>query len=948
MRFLHLLTISALTLTVLAGCAPKDNAAAPVLFDPAVHVWPHDISDVPKDADVHYGVLDNGLRYALQTNGRPQQEAVIRLTFRAGAKHETDDMLGGAHFLEHMAFNGTENVAEGEMVKSLERMGMSFGADTNASTSYTRTDYRLNLPEVDDETVDYALFLLRELSDKMLIEEEAVERERGVVKAEEARRRGPRYDASIAQQTFLQPDARTLKRPIAGTPESLDGITSAKLRRYYETYYRPDRALLVIAGDFDIAAMENKIRATFDDWAPLAEDGEDPLPDLKVTSGLEAQVYDNDELTTSVLLYAAKPPTPRGDSLAERRQGMIASAAAGIISMRFNKRMTEANRPVLGASVNSRSGRYVNTLSASASAKENDWQTAIEILDAEIRRALKYGFQQAELDELIANSRRSLTDSANYAAKRRSGSLVGGITGAFSSGSVRSTPQFAKDNFEDVIKTITLKDLEDAFRKTWDTDFPHKIWVSGPELEAVTAADVLAVYKAANAREIDPPATRQKLDFAYQDFGPAGEIVSRDRIEDMDITRLKFANNVKLNLKKTDFEDGWIRMNVSVGEGWNRFASAKPGLTYLAGAIQAGGYEAHKASEMAEIFAGKNINLGIGVGTDRLAFSGSTNQDDVLIQMQAWAGLLTAPGYRPEWREKFIESIESSFHTIDSSPGGVAARDLGRIWNDGNIRYGLLPKEDYLALSLEDVRAVLQPIFDTGAIEIGVVGDFDDAAIIEAVSKTFGALPKRKSAFDPISEAFKSNFPKADRVNLTHTGEITQGAIYMGWPIDMPWSLDRSREIYLISNVFKNRMIDIIREELGLAYSPSASANFSRLSDGYAYFSASITADPQFFDAFETASKKIAADMRSGGITADELERARKPVLESFERSARENGSWLGLVARAQTEEFRLDWRRGRTAGYEAITAAQLDAAAAKMFKPKTLHVVSITSDRKE
>jgi len=220
-------------------------------------------------------------------------------------------MLGGAHFLEHMAFNGTENVAEGEMVKSLERMGMSFGADTNASTSYTRTDYRLNLPEVDDETVDYALFLLRELSDKMLIEEEAVERERGVVKAEEARRRGPRYDASIAQQTFLQPDARTLKRPIAGTPESLDGITSAKLRRYYETYYRPDRALLVIAGDFDIAAMENKIRTTFDDWAPLAEDGEDPLPDLKVTSGLEAQVYDNDELTTSVLLYASIPSRPQ-------------------------------------------------------------------------------------------------------------------------------------------------------------------------------------------------------------------------------------------------------------------------------------------------------------------------------------------------------------------------------------------------------------------------------------------------------------------------------------------------------------------------------------------------------------------------------------------------------------------------------------------------------------
>lgn len=946
MRFSSIGITVSLSLLALTACTPQDNPAAPKLFDPAMHVWPHDISDVSKDADVRYGVLSNGLRYALQANARPEQEAVIRLTFRAGAKHESDDMLGGAHFLEHMAFNGTENVPEGEMVKSLERMGMSFGADTNASTTYTRTDYRLNLPEVDDKTVDYALFLLRELSDKMLIEEDAVERERGVVKAEEARRHGPQYDASQAFQKFVQADARSLKRPVAGTPESLDGITSAKLRKYYETYYRPERAILVIAGDFDLDDMDSKIKENFGDWTPLSEDGADPLPELATTDGLDAMVYDNDELTTSVTLYAAKSPTPSGDSLAERREGMIASAAAGIIQMRFSKRLTEANRPVLGAGISANKGRYVNTLTASASAKDNDWETAIEILDAEIRRALKYGFQQTELDELIANSQRGLTDAANYAAKRRSGSLVGGITGAFSGGSVRTTPQWSKDYFEEVITTIKVEDLERAFRKTWNTDFPNKIWVSGPELDDVTAEDVLAVYNAAKTRDIDPPAERLKLDFAYQNFGPAGKITSRETIEDMDITRIKFANNVRLNLKKTDFEDGWMRMTATVGEGWNRFATEKPGLSYLAGAIQAGGYEAHKASEMSEIFAGKNISLGIGIGTDRLAFSGSTNQDDVLTQMQAWTGLLTAPGYRPEWREKFVEGIESSFHTIDSSPGGVASRDLGRIWHDGDIRYGLLPKEDYLALSLDDVRGVMQPIFDKGAIEIGVVGDFDEASIIEAVAKTFGALPTRNENFSLLPEAYKASFPKAARVTLTHTGEKTQGAIYMGWPINEPWSVDSSREIYLVSAVFRNRMIDVIREELGLAYSPSASANFSRLSDGYAYFSASITADPKFFGAFEKASKQIAADMRSGGITADELGRARKPVLESFQRAERENGSWLGLVARAQTEDYRFDWRRGRTAGYEAITTNELDTMAAKMFTPNTLHVVSIVSDR--
>jgi zinc protease len=931
----------------LIACTPKASQEAR-LFDPSVDIWPHDISDVPRDKDVTYGRLANGLRYALQNNKRPENEAVIRLTIRAGSKHESEDMSGGAHFLEHMAFNGTENVPEGEMVKSLERMGLSFGADTNATTSYNRTDYRLNLPEVDHEIVDYALFLLREISDKMLIEEEAVERERGVVKAEEARRRGPQYDANQALRKFIQPDGRSLKRPTAGTPESLDAMSAEKLRRYYETYYRPERTFLVIAGDFDLAKMEAKIKENFADWNVTTPIGEEPDPELKQTEGLLAKVYDNDELTTSVTFYSAEAPKPRGDSLAERRMSLVESAANNIIQIRFNKRMQEANRPVLGAGLSYGPGRFVTNLNASASAKENDWRTAVEVLEAEIRRGRKYGFQQAELDELIANARRGLTDSANYAAKRRSGSLVGGITGAFSGGDVRTTPAFQIENFEKEVKTLTLKEIEEKFLQMWPEDFPKRVWVSGPEMQEVSEEDVLAALKAARAKPVDPPAQRQKLDFAYQDFGPAGKITSRTRVEDMDITQITFENNVRLNLKKTDFEDGWIRLTATVGEGWNYFADKPAGLSDLASSIAGGGFEAHKASELSEIFAGKSIGLSLGIGADRMGFSGSTNADDLLIQMQAWTALLTHPGYHPEWREKFTESIEASFHTIDSTPSGVAARDLGRIWHDGDPRYGMQEKETYLALTLDQVRAVLEPQFETGAIEIGIVGDFDEAAVIEAVSKTFGALPKRRAEFDPIPEAFEARFPKAGRVTLTHTGEKTQGAIYMGWPITQAWSLNTSRELSLISRIFTNRMTDLIREDLGLAYNPSAGSNFSRLYDGYAYFSASITADPKFFDAFEEAAGKIAADMRSGGITQDELDRARKPLLESFERAERENSAWLGLVARSQTHPESLDWRRSRQKTFEDFTPKQLDHAAATLFAPETLHVVKIVSSRED
>ena len=342
------------------------------------------------------------------------------------------------------------------------------------------------------------------------------------------------------------------------------------------------------------------------------------------------------------------------------------------------------------------------------------------------------------------------------------------------------------------------------------------------------------------------------------------------------------------------------------------------------------------------MFAGKKVSVNMNVAGERLVFMGSTNPEDVELQLKIWTALLTAPGYRSEWREKFQESIKASFHTLDSTPGGVAGRDLGRIWANGDERFGVVSEDRYLSYTLEDVREVLQPIFDKGAIEIGVVGDFDKHAVIQAVAGTYGALPKRNENFDLKLEAFEIDFPKPDRVTLKHTGAENQGAIYLAWPTQEEWNTDRSRHYSMIRRIMQNRMIQLIREDEGLTYSPSAGLRFSKNSAGYGYASASMTSDPVFFAGFEALSKEIASDLRSGGITEDELDRARKPVLESFERNLKENGSWLSLVVRSQTDSEMLEERRTRNETYESMTPKALDAYAAELFNPDSLHVVLI------
>jgi len=439
----------AISLLLLWGCqAPQNTSVDTTPFDPDVELWPHERSDVPVDSDVTYGVLANGMRYAVQSNQRPENEAALRLVIRAGAKHETDETLGLAHYLEHMAFNGTENVPEGEMVKSLERMGLAFGADTNASTTFTRTDYRLSLPEVNDEIVDYALFLMREVADKMLIEAEAVDRERGVVKAELARRQSPSIDASKAYQVFTQPEAHYNDRPVAGTPETLDAISPETLRDFYETYYRPDRALLVMVGDFDVTQMEAKIRTQFESWETQKSIISEPELKLVQTEGLSVKIYNDPEITSNLKLYAAGSPAPRSDTLASRRQAMLRSIATNIVRLRINKKLQAAARPVLSANLSAGPGRYISTASAGATLKDGDWESALRLIDHEIRTARDYGFQKEEFDELIANTRRSLKDSLNYAPKRRSASLLSGIAGAFAGGNVRTTPDFQMQYFD--------------------------------------------------------------------------------------------------------------------------------------------------------------------------------------------------------------------------------------------------------------------------------------------------------------------------------------------------------------------------------------------------------------------------------------------------------------------------------------------------------------------
>ena len=243
------LRVAGLTaLLTLAGCAttPAAGPAPTPALVPATlealrerRIWAHEASELQPDPAVTYGQLPNGLRFALMRNALPSKTAAVRMRFGVGSMMEADDQRGLAHFLEHMVFNGSQNIPEGEMVKLLERLGLAFGPDTNAYTSFLETVYQLDLPDTRDELVDKSLMLMRETADRLLLSPAAIDRERGVILSEKRTRDSPQFRALVARLNFLYPDSPISQRLPIGTEEVIERAPRERFLALYEGVVPP-------------------------------------------------------------------------------------------------------------------------------------------------------------------------------------------------------------------------------------------------------------------------------------------------------------------------------------------------------------------------------------------------------------------------------------------------------------------------------------------------------------------------------------------------------------------------------------------------------------------------------------------------------------------------------------------------------------------------------------
>lgn len=901
------------------------------------HEWPFAESDLPADPSYRFGRLPNGMRYVIRQNATPAGQGMVQFWVDAGSVAETEEERGYAHFIEHMAFNGSTRVPEGEMIRLLEREGLAFGPDTNASTNFDVTLYMLNLPRNDPGLLDTALMLMRETASELTFNPEAVEREKGIVLSERRVRDTFQMRNVIDNLAFLYPGSRFAKRLPIGTVESLQAATPEKLRALYDRLYRPENTAIVVVGDFDPDLVEAEIREHFASWAPEPlVPAVDPGP-VPVDLADQTDLYLDPALPEQVTVSRHGPVLDDTDTRAFREWNLRREIGYAIVNRRLQRLARLEDPPFRSAGLGSSEvfdvGRTTNLV---VYAGDGEWKRALAAAQAEYRRALEFGFTEAEVAEQIASLRNAVENNAAGAATRPHSSFVAAAIELLQEDRVPTTPESALERFRAYEPGITPETVMAALKDELVPLDNPLIRFEGKVAPEGGAEALRAAWDEGMAVPLAAEEAGALAEFGYSDFGAPGAVVS-DTVEPvLGIRTIRFANGLRLNLKKTDLQRDRISVQLNIDGGQMLNTRQDPIATAMAGALPIGGLGKHTTDELQSILAGKSVSFSVGAGEETFVMNAQTTPRDLALQLQLMAAAVTDPGYRPAGEAQYRRNIENFFAQLTATPESALANTLGGIVSDNDPRFTMRPKEEYLALTFAKLREAIADRLANGAMELAVVGDIDEEQTVQLVAATVGAIAPREPDFLPYEDNRQRTFT-ADRSprTIAHDGAADQAIVRMTWPTRDDSDPVEVLTLELLERVMRLELVEKVREELGQTYTPSANASHSRTYPGYGTFTIAAPVDAGKVEAAREAMLETVRALIAAPVDEDTLLRARRPLMESYENALKTNGGWMNLADRAQSEPERIERFNRARERLAALTAADVQAMAARYLKPE-------------
>lgn len=914
---------------LLATAAPL-VAQQPLLKQPGR--WAQDYTGRQADPSVRFGTLPNGLRYAVMHNATPSDGVAMRMRIGSGSLEERDDEQGLAHFLEHMAFRGSTNVPDGEVVHMLERQGLQFGPDTNAFTAQDETVYMFNFPKADATALDTGLKLFREIGERLKLSQNLMDTEKGVVLSEERLRDTPQYRTVTANIGTILDGTRAPKRWPIGKVEMIKAATHDRLERYYRANYRPDNATIVIVGNIDPAAVEAQIKAQFSDWKRSG--APDPLnlgePSGKKAIGEIVEAGAPDQLSLSWV----RPEDNRAETQAVDREYLVNMVALTVLNQRLSDRAMAPGSPFVAAQAMSTRSllQSASVTQIGLAASPDKWHAALDAVSEEQRKLLRDGVQASELQRALTTIRTQLQARAAASSTKKSADIADAIVKSADEDDLYTSDVQDLALATPILAKLTPADVNAALTRSFSGAGP--IMFRSAQSSAAGETQLAQALTSAYNRQLGAEVKQAAIAWPYTSFGTPSPVVAKSVDPKLGTTLVSFGNGTRLLVKPTKFEKDRIQVAALFGNGRTGVSPASAHSLWEAPFYTLGGTAKLSTADISHWAqqTGKVTSASLTVGTRAFALVGVTRPADFAAEMQTLAAYARDPGFRPEAFDK-VKSIGPMISgQIETNAGAVYSRGSQALLVGKDPRFRILPSsEDLARIAASDLPGLFKSPL-SGQADVVVVGDvsLDDA--IKATQETFASGPSEKRA--ALEEAkVTMTAPNGAPFVFEHKGRADQA--FYGEYYRLPdYFADpkTSAAAKVAAAILETRLVDTIREKLGMTYSPMVAAESSLDLQGEGYFGAAIETPPTNFSSFHTLLAGEMVDIAKKPVEADELARAKKPIVEGLRKKLETNSYWIGKLTDLMRDPRIESQMLSQIDDISAVSAADVQAMASKFL----------------
>lgn len=716
---------------------------------------------------------------------------------------------------------------------------------------------------------------------------------------------------------------------------------------FYRKWYTPERITLVVVGSIKphqiIPLIENYLGTLPVNKNP----SEDPfLPPVNNAKPLSISFHpEKDAESTGVSIINVTDFPYTGDNIARVRDGLTLSLTGMMANRRLEIAKNKADAPfVQGNLTISHLLNKYTIASIDFDCYPAKWEETLTFSEQFLRELLQSGFKQNELQEAKANIMMAIKASLEQSPTRKSENLADQYLALTKLGKVITSPEQDSALTEKILPGISTEDC----LKILQQYFPHngrKIFVSGNLDLEYPETQILEVYNNSLDTKVTSKSTTIAQEFAYKSSNTEGFIESRKKIEDLDIEQVIFKNNVRLNLKKTDFDAQQINIAIRFGAGLLEYQKDKPYLDRISpDTFLIGGLGKHSYDDIISLTAGKLINVNFDILPDSFLLSGKTNQEYLLEELELLQAYVTDPAYRPEGIRAAQKPIDQVYKKAISTPEGVFGDKVSKYLSCNDPRLGLPEKEILLSYTNDDIKNWLTKPLNSGYMEMTIVGDIDIEQTIKEVARTFGNLPDRLPSKFSYAEERQLKFPKLSPEQAFTVESDLQKAIFgIFWPTDDIWNISQTRKLNILTSILGDRLRIQLRNQMGQIYTPMCDNSPSDTFKNYGYLAIQSFCAPDQTDALIEASLAIVKEVYDKGVTEDEFMRAINPVRSALKLSERNNAYWLNTVIMSSQEQpQRLDWARSRSQEFNNMTVADINAVAKKFLNNEKAIIIKV------